>query len=358
MFLEAAAAPKKKPQPKKVSGKTPGAFHDKLDQKLSTIAKKYGVKITLQRNKTKLPGILISGLKALTFDKVSELFQSIPNTSHVPNKIGPNSALFRVFGPSKPKTMTAKDTVIPAAEKKMLLDRTKKALKDTHEKFKKSKDAGEKAYLKRVRKSLFDNVKMLKKIGHTMSASEDPQYIVTAKKNGKRVYWKEDGFTALTAKDAEPLDEETADKIERRLTAKGGFTDIKTVPFKMTADDTDDTSSEDDTSEDDTSSEDDSEDTDSDDSDDSDDSGDDEDTSAEDESNKADMVKFINDNKISKDSLASLIDKAASSYTDSLKTDAPVEDVVDFVYEMLGPDDAKTGLKALANKASMSTDTE
>lgn len=350
MYLEAAAAPKKKPQPKSVKAKAPGSFHDKLDQKLAVISKKFGVKLTLQRNKTKLSTVTVSGLKAMTFDKVAQLFAAIPNTSHVPNKIGDNTAVFRVFGKPSSKTLTAgSDEYMDPKEKKELLHRTQKALKDTHEKYKKSKDPGEKAYLKRVRKSLYDNVKMFK-----MIADDEPQYIITAKKNGKRVYWKDDGFTALTAKDAEPLDEETADKIERRLQNKDGYTEVKSVPAVMTADDdtSDDNTSDD--SSDDTS--DDSSDDSGDDSDDSDDSGDDED-SAEDTSNKADMVKFINDNKISKDSLGGLIDKAASAYTDSLKNDSSVEDIVDFVYSMLGPDDSKAGLKALANKASMNTGT-
>lgn len=310
--------------------------HDKIEDKLDRLAKKYKVSIKLNRNKNKMPSVVVSGLKKLSYEDCTRLFGEIPHSSPVPQKMNGSSALFRIFTKRK------------------------------------------------------------------VTASED-SFIVTAKKNGRRLYWTDEGFKEVKASEAVVLDEETADKIERRSKAKGW--DSKSVPSTMTAvyeigdadtyvlkvNDSDKSLwntleylkkcgsdghsvsfkiddqnfgfdgdgadkiyelnknnrvqaeesyengerdpylDEEDNSED----------------------SDDGETDEQADANKADMVKFINDNNISRESLFPMADRAAKDYISDLKENGPIDDLVGFIYDILGSDDAKTGLKALVNKQAM-----
>jgi hypothetical protein len=85
-------------------------FHDKLQDKLDKLANRFKVKISLARNKRKMPSITITGLKGMKHEQAVRLFKAISNSSPIPQKMDGNRAVFTVFGPRRSKSrVTAND---------------------------------------------------------------------------------------------------------------------------------------------------------------------------------------------------------------------------------------------------------
>lgn len=281
LFMTAAAAKAKKPaakQPPKVKAKKPGEFHDKLDAKLEKLAKKHGVSITLRRNKSKLPTIVVGRIKNKKYGDVVKIFSEISNTSPVPQKMKENGASFRVFGP------------------------------------------------------------------RNIAASDDHDFVVKANKNGKTVYMTAEGWTDSKA-DADVYNEESADKIVRRLNAKGessttsGY-DVERIGSNLSADDGETADNYEGTEDSETE--------------DSEEYEDDDDSEGGDEDEEvANLIAMISDNSISRDAVNKVFDRALAVYADDLKNNGPVDDAVGFIYDTLGPEDALTAIRTLVNQATL-----
>lgn len=285
LTASAKAKTKKKVALKKATkqgaAKHPGEYYAKLDKKLGAVAKKHGVKINVRKNKKKLPVAVVTGLKNMPFSKAVEVFNSISHSSPVPQKMNANGASFRLFGKPGTKKMTAFD-------------------------------------------------------------SQEPQFIVTGKTLKGRVYYTEAGEfkPSVGAHDIAIMDEESADKVLRRLKNKlPGITDMEVVSRNvidknLTADDMEDVS--DDTEED--------------------YSEDEEDDASDDDfdSRVSDAVAKAEQYGVSPADLNGLVDKAIQQYSSDLKSgDSSLEDRLSFICDILDPETVDGFFNTYANKASL-----
>lgn len=330
---------------KKVTKKSPKQVvkkaHDKIQARLDKIAKKYGVNVRLNRNKNKLPSVIVTGLKKLPYSDVAKLFSEIPNSSPVPQKMDENKALFRIFAKRKvTASITAGAPLTKKEKARAGINMQNKKLKDL--KIGLKKNPSKEATIKKEIKTIEDRIKKLKVI--LTASTEDRTYTLTVK-DGDNSLWSlleyikkcgDDGHSISFTIDDQMFgfDGDGADKILTLNQSSAVQADESDENENLEEeDDSDDSESEEDGSEDDSE-------------------DDDEDTTEEDEANKKDMIAFINDNKIAREDLFPLSDKAANNYNTDLKENAPLEDLVGFIYDILGPEDSKNALKSIANKQS------